>query len=505
MPYNLILDNILESLVDSLIVVNLDATIKMVNEAAIRLLGYEKKELIGKPVDIIIEEEAPGVSCKILIGELIKKGLGQNIEKTYRSKDGKRIPMVCSGSIMRDKDENIQGIVIIAKDITERKKMEEELGRHRANLEELIQERSTELEESMRKLRKENAERKRVENSLRESEERFRSLYENSTIGLYRTTPDGRILLANPTTVRMLGYNTFEELAQRNLEKSGFEPSYSRAEFHKRLERDGEVIGLESAWLKKDGSTIYVRESARAIYDKNGKILYYDGTFEDITERKLAEEQIKKSLREKETLLKELYHRTNNNMQMICSLLHLQSNYVKNKQLMEAFNITMDRIRSMALVHEELYKSKDLSVIDLKDYIKALAKNLFNNYGATPDRISLKLDAKSVPITIDTAIPCGLIVNEIISNSLKHAFPEKRKGEIKITLGLTDQEKIELKISDNGIGMPEDFDWRKTSSLGLKIVMNLAETQLDGDVKMSFHHGMEFLIRFKESHPIKRV
>ncbi len=135
-------------------------------------------------------------------------------------------------------------------------------------------------------------ERKRAEEALQESEERFRSIYENSTIGLYRTTPEGKIILANPTLVKMLGYSTFEELALRNLEQVGFKPSYERKQFIKQIELNGEVKGLESAWSRKDGSTAYIRESARVIHDSDGKTLYYDGSVEDVTERKQAEEAL---------------------------------------------------------------------------------------------------------------------------------------------------------------------------------------------------------------------
>lgn len=136
-------------------------------------------------------------------------------------------------------------------------------------------------------------EKKKAENLLRESEERFRSIYENSTIGLYRTTPDGKILLANNTLVKMLGYDSFDELKKRNLEEEGFEPTYERKIFIDKIEKEGEVLGLESAWIRKDGKVIYVRESARAVKDSNGKTLYYDGTVEDVTERKLMEEKLR--------------------------------------------------------------------------------------------------------------------------------------------------------------------------------------------------------------------
>ena len=136
---------------------------------------------------------------------------------------------------------------------------------------------------------------KQTEDALRESEERFRSLYENAFIGIYRTTPDGRILMANPAALRMLNFNSFEELASRNLERDGFEPVYSRKEFRERIERDGSITGWERTWIRKDGSTIYVRESTKAIRDENGKILYDDGTFEDITEIKRSEVALKDS------------------------------------------------------------------------------------------------------------------------------------------------------------------------------------------------------------------
>jgi PAS domain S-box-containing protein len=149
---------------------------------------------------------------------------------------------------------------------------------------------------------KDITERKQAEEALRESQERFRTLYENSTVGLYRTTPDGRIYLANPALVRMLGYSSFDDLSTRNLEKNGFEPSYPRTQFVENIEKDGEVKGLESAWKRKDGTIIFVRESARAIRDSQAKTLYYDGTVEDITERKQAEEKLRESDQQYQTI-----------------------------------------------------------------------------------------------------------------------------------------------------------------------------------------------------------
>jgi PAS domain S-box-containing protein len=144
---------------------------------------------------------------------------------------------------------------------------------------------------------------KRAEQSLQESEERFRSLFENATIGLYRTTPDGRILMANPTLVRMLGYSSFEELAKRNLEEEGFEPSYTRSQFRQRIDQEGDLRGIESAWRRQDGTVLFIRESSKAMRAANGSVLYYEGTVEDITERQRSEEALRELTARQETLL----------------------------------------------------------------------------------------------------------------------------------------------------------------------------------------------------------
>jgi PAS domain S-box-containing protein len=173
-----------------------------------------------------------------------------------------------------DAEGGVTRLAYFCRDVTERKVVERELDTYRRNLEKLVEERTKEL---------------------RESEERFRKVFENSVIGLYRTTPDGRILLANPSLIKMLGYTSFEELRERNLEESWYEPGYPRNEFKKRIEEDGVVVGLESGWRREDGTTLFIRESARAVRDEDGNTLYYEGTVEDITERKKAEAALRAS------------------------------------------------------------------------------------------------------------------------------------------------------------------------------------------------------------------
>ncbi|OGC07047.1 hypothetical protein A2V82_05750 [candidate division KSB1 bacterium RBG_16_48_16] len=337
-------------------------------------------------------------------------------------------------------------------------------------------------------------EHKRAEQALQESEERFRSLYENSTIGLYRTTPDGWILTANPTAVKMLGYDSFDELAKRNLEKSGYEPSYSRSEFMQRLEKDGIVSGLESAWLKRDGTTIFIRESSRAIRDENGKVIYYDGTFEDITDRKKAEEQSQKDLKEKEVMLKEIHHRVKNNLQIISSLLSLQASKLQDEQALAAFEESKNRIYTMALIHEQLYRSFNFSNIQMKDYVQTLTRELIRAYRVF-GRIEITAKVDNTSLGIDKAIPCGLILNELITNSIKYAFPEGSPGRINVSLKTLKDSTHEIKVRDNGVGLSKYIDFENLESLGLHLVKVLTE-QLDGTVEMSCDKGMTFLIHF---------
>lgn len=218
----------------------------------------------------------------------------------------------------------------------------------------------------------------------------------------------------------------------------------------------------------------------------------------ELSERKQAEKQIKKSLQEKEVLLKEIHHRVKNNLQVISSLLYLQSNKAVDGQTIELFNESQNRIRSMALIHEKLYQSEDLVNIDFTEYIKSLISYLFNSYKPKLNVINIQVNVAGVLLSIDEAIPCGLIINELISNSLKHAFPDNRKGKIKIKMTSNKQRKVTLTVEDNGVGFPEDLESEKTETLGLKLVNNLTN-QLTGTIKHLNTNGTKFMITFLSS------
>ena len=232
-----------------------------------------------------------------------------------------------------------------------------------------------------------------------------------------------------------------------------------------------------------------------------GEVIGTQGTAVDITEQKTAFSKLEASLKEKELLLREIHHRVKNNMQVISSLLSLQTDQIRDSQYAEIFNDTKNRVKTMSLVHEKLYMSKDLASIDFRDYIKDLAESLFSAYKTTARNITFNIEVEDVSLNVDTAIPCGLLINELLSNSLKHAFPGGRKGKINISLEKTlaeDKTVYDLVVSDDGIGIPDGIDIRETSSLGLPLVNTLAERQLRGTLELDRTKGTKFHIRFRE-------
>ncbi len=211
-----------------------------------------------------------------------------------------------------------------------------------------------------------------------------------------------------------------------------------------------------------------------------------------LEELEKAEEENKKQL-----FLKEIYHRVKNNLQIVISLLNLQSQKTNDKKTIEIFKESQNRIKSMALIHERLYKSKNLAGINFKEYANDLVNNLFRSYGVQSGIINFKIDMDDVILNLDTANPCGLIITELVSNSLKHAFPAERKGEILIKFNSDNNENLTLIVRDNGIGFPTDIDFKKTNTLGMQLVTSLVG-QLKGIIELDINNGTEFKITFKE-------
>ena len=261
-----------------------------------------------------------------------------------------------------------------------------------------------------------------TEKALQESEERFRTLYQDAVVGFYRTTPDGRILMVNAALLKMLGYSSFDELGQRNLEEDGFESDRPRHLFKEQIERDGFILGLETAWHRRDGSFLHVSENCRAVRDEAGRTLYYDGSVEDITARKQAEIELRDSLREKTELLKEVHHRVKNNLQVISSLLNLQASRSRTRP-------PWTRSAKLNPASGRWHCCTRLSIARAMSRAST-ARLTWPSVGAPPSRLRCRqrphpprpARRRSCTGDPDDAIPCGLIVNELI-RSFKHAFP----------------------------------------------------------------------------------
>lgn len=206
--------------------------------------------------------------------------------------------------------------------------------------------------------------------------------------------------------------------------------------------------------------------------------------------------QIKNALAEKEVLLKEVHHRVKNNLQIVSSLLQLQSQTLKDPEAIKVLRESQNRIESISLIHKNLYTSANIGQIDVADYISNLAASLLISYQICSDRITLETDIDSVNLNVDQAIACGLVINELISNALKHAFPNQQVGTISIALRNINN-SIEMTIQDNGIGLPDNLDWTNTDSLGLSLVYDLVTEQLEGNITLERNHGTGFKIKFK--------
>jgi two-component sensor histidine kinase len=267
--------------------------------------------------------------------------------------------------------------------------------------------------------------------------------------------------------------------------------------------RTGKPYDMEYRVVMEDGSVRWLNGIGRAERDADGRIVRLVGATQDITGRKLAEERIRAALNEKETLLRELYHRTKNNMQVIASLLDLQAGKVADERLTAAFTATKSRIYSMALVHQKLYEAKDLSRVNLREYIDDLVRLLMRTYRMSSAPLTYVQEMEDVFVLVDSAIPCGLIVNELISNALKHAFPSGKSGELRVRLWRTGEGEVCLEVADNGVGLPPGFDFRRDGRLGLQNILALGEDQLEGTVELETSAGVALRLRFKDDlyHP----
>jgi PAS domain S-box-containing protein len=336
-------------------------------------------------------------------------------------------------------------------------------------------------------------EKQKAENALRDSEKKYYTIFVHIQDVYFEVTIDGEILEISPSIERLTLYKR-ENLIGKQLDTIYTNPS----DFLDVFKTNDKISDFEITLVDKDDSHKICSINSELMRDNNGKPIKIIGSLRNITKRKKAEEKVKSLLNEKELLLKEIHHRVKNNFMVISSLLDLQSENIQDQRAITVFKESHNRIRSMALIHEKLYQSQDLARIDFAQYIKSLADSLYRSYGVSPLRIVLETEIDDVTLGIDKAIPCGLIVNELISNALKYGFPEEssNNGRIKVILREMNEKKIELGVSDNGIGFPKELNFRKTDTLGLQLILLLAEEQLGGKVQLDRTTGTTFKILF---------
>ncbi|MDG2617968.1 PAS domain S-box protein [Thermoleptolyngbya sichuanensis XZ-Cy5] len=358
---------------------------------------------------------------------------------------------------------------------------------------------------------------KQTEAALRQSEEMFRQLFENAPIGILLLSPEtGHILRANQRFCQMLGY-TPEEMtrftpaditypADWNLSAPLLEQAMRETS---RLGSPQEVphFRIEKRLIHKDGQILWVELTACFVRNDLSRLGYGVAMVQEIGDRKQADAQIRTSLQEKEVLLKEIHHRVKNNLQVISSLLRMQARRLDDRTTATLLLESQNRVQSMAIIHEQLYQSANFSKIDLDNYIRPLVANLFQTYGVSQQHIVPAIATHGLSFNLNTAIPCGLIINELVSNALKYAFPEGQSGNITICVEIqppaddsTTSHLGTLTVSDNGVGMPPDLDWQHTNSLGLVIVRSLV-AQLQGDLELQRESGTMFIIRFPIANP----
>ncbi len=455
------LRTIVEASLDAIIAVNVEGRLVLFNGAAQELFQYPEEEVLNQPVDILLREEIGKIHQDRLV-KFLKRGVGQcghigkRMEKLFRRKDGSRFEAEVSMSGGRL--DGLRLVVLVIHDITERKQTEE---------------------------------------ALRRAEENFRRSLDDSPLGVRIVTAEGETIYANRAILDIYGYDGIDELRATPVIKRYTPESF--AEFQIRREKRKRGNNAPSEYeiriIGKDGEIRHLQVFRKKILwdgERQFQVIYHD-----ITERKRAEEALHASLREKEILLSEIHHRVKNNMQVISGLLDLQMRSSKNPELIAMFHESQSRIRSMALIHEKLYGSKDFARIDMAGYVRTLSQELFQSHKINPGEIDLTIQTDGeVYVDISKAIPCGLILNELISNALKHAFPGDGPGEINIIIRKTKNTEIKIVVRDNGSGLQDDVDIHKPRTVGLHLVKGLVKNQLDGQIEFRRDNGTEFRIKF---------
>jgi PAS domain S-box-containing protein len=448
---------VLESIQEGVIVLNSNFKFTYWNKGMEQISNIRREEILGKvPWEIF-----PFLKGDIedAMRKAIKGKESREIELKYTLSNGKKVWTTENYFPLKDTDDNIIGVVGIVEDITQRKRAEE---------------------------------------SLRESEERFRLAVSQAPFPIMIHAENGEVILIN---------EVWSEITEYQKEDLPTIEEWTRKAYGKKkgiIKKDIDSLYAKKKRVDEGDYTIKTKSGKERIWEfsstplgkmSNGRRLVISMAH-DHTERQKAEEKIKKSLYEKEILLKEIHHRVKNNMQVISSLINIQANRIKDKKIRETFQAAQNRVMSMALVHEKLYQSENLAEIDFKNYIERMSLHLMSTYRELSKKIKLKTELENIFLDITKAVPLGLITNELLTNSLQHAFPKKKKGEIKIKFNKKEKTYC-LSIRDSGIGFPKDLDFRKAESMGMDLVNSLV-TQINGKIELLRDKGTLFKVTFKE-------
>lgn len=447
--------SLIDSSLDMIVATDIEYNINEFNAAAESTFGYTKEEVYGQHISMLFSDQQ---EMEKVLGRIEEQGSLAN-EIINKKKDGTFFISFLSASVLRNEHGEIVGAMGVSRDITSLKKAEEE---------------------------------------LRLSEERHRAIYDQAYIGIARIAKMGRFLLVNERLCDMLDYSA-EELYRKTFYELGVteEVEESLTDWDQLLSGRIKNFSREQTYVRKDGELISANVTVSLVRDANDNPNYFVAVFEDITERKEYEKQLEESIKEKEVLLKEVHHRVKNNMQVISSILNLQSSYIEDETALAIIRESQDRIKSMSFVHESLYQSKTLSEVNFAEYIQNIVRNLYHSYGRPEGGIDIQFELEDIYLNLDTSIPCGLIINEVVSNSLKYAFQGRQHGLIRIEMGKLSEGDLKLIISDDGIGLPADFDIETAESLGLQLVTTLV-TQISGQLEIDVSKGTKFNIVFKE-------
>ncbi|HTL81900.1 MAG TPA: PAS domain S-box protein, partial [Bacteroidia bacterium] len=433
------------------------------NQRLSDMLGYSPEELRKKSIQDL---RIPGDLSRLPSGkDFIKLGFERVIdEHRYKHANGNEVIVNVTVSLVRGEDNRPLYFVYVYEDLTPKRKTEEQLRLQAAKLNSIIETSSHMIWTIDRNYR-------------------LSSFNGNQAKWLERAYGVTAYIGMPMASGKMLSQNLYNDFWVDKMNQT----------------LNGKAQNFEVAFVHKSGEKTWREIYLNPIRDANDHVIEVSAIAHDITDKKLAEDNLKLSLKEKEVLLKEVHHRVKNNLQVISSILNLQSSYVRDKKILEILLESQNRIKSMAFVHESLYQTKDFSNISFQEYVGNISRNLVHSYSAVGSAPELKLDLEPIDLNLDTAIPCGLIINELLSNALKYAFPEKKKGKIGVSVKKKG-DQISICISDNGIGLPKNIDFRNTESLGLQLVISLVE-QINGKIKLDTKKGTKFTIEFSSTPP----